>query len=94
MTRPGYDAAQVFLTLVRDTPPPCTQVNPDLFFPDTETYYEEAAKEAKAVCQKCPIIAQCLAYGLQINDQYGVYGGMSPAELRAWVRRQKLGVAA
>lgn len=90
MTRPGYDSAQSFLTLLRDEVPPCTQVDlskSDPFFPDTEVHYEANAQEGKAVCQSCPIKAACFAWGIQIGDQHGIYGGATPSERRAWVRK-------
>lgn len=87
--RPGYDASQTFLTLVQDNPPPCTQVdNFDLFYPESEVHYESLAREAKAVCKRCPIIAECLDWALQTNDQHGVLGGTTPQERRLIQRRK------
>lgn len=74
-------------------PPPwtvdalCTQFPPDLFFPEKGG---TGAREAKAVCAKCPVIDQCLAYALDYEAgvygtdtsyvHQGVWGGKSPRE--------------
>lgn len=41
---------------------------------------------AKAVCAGCPVRSDCLEYALDmvanVDDQYGVWGGLDPAERR------------
>ena len=87
--RPGYDASQVFLTLLQEVPPPCTEVSDhDMFYPESEVHYEVQAREAKAVCRKCPIIAECLDWALVTGDQHGVLGGLTPQERRLIQRRK------
>lgn len=77
-----------FLTLVRDNPPPCTTADPEIFFPESELYYEEFAQDAKSVCQRCPIVAECLEWALQVDDRFAVLGATTPAE-RSKMRRRK-----
>ena len=73
--------------------PPCT-ASPQLFFaPDEETGTHRAWREerAKAICRRCPVQAGCLDYALQIDDRFGIYGGLTPLErvhIRRW-RREK-----
>ena len=86
--RPGYDAAQTFLTLLQEVPPPCTKADPELFYPESEVHYEAQAQAAKAVCNKCPIITECLNWALVTGDQHGVLGGMTPQERRVIQRRK------
>ncbi|AGM12321.1 WhiB family transcription factor [Mycobacterium phage Skinny] len=35
---------------------------------------------AKAVCDRCPVVAQCLNQAMEDNEEYGVWGGKNPAE--------------
>lgn len=42
---------------------------------------------AKALCARCPVIQQCRTHALQVNEPYGVWGGMTEDE-----RRLALGV--
>lgn len=56
--------------LLGEVTPPCTAVDPELFWPATES---EAAR-AKAVCRGCPVIRSCLAVA-QERREWGVWGG-------------------
>jgi WhiB family redox-sensing transcriptional regulator len=72
----------------RGTPPPmielfarpdwqafaaCRGSDRDVFFPSRG----EAIGEAVAICQGCPVRAECLEYALINNEQFGVWGGLS-----------------
>ena len=59
------------------------------FHPERE---RGAAKEgrderAKAVCRTCPVIASCRRYALEVQEPYGVWGGLTAAERAALARR-------
>jgi WhiB family redox-sensing transcriptional regulator len=54
-----------------------------MFFPASSG--EEA--EALALCDTCPVRAQCLEYALRNKESYGVWGGTTP-EQRRRMRRQ------
>lgn len=65
----------------------CTQVDPELFFPTKGA----STKIAKRLCGRCEVTEQCLIYALQQPGiQHGVWGGMSPLELREERRRRGL----
>lgn len=50
-----------------------------------------AQQQAKMVCQRCPVIAECLAEALDNRTEFGVWGGMTeagtPGALAAQARR-------
>ncbi|MFZ9242583.1 MAG: WhiB family transcriptional regulator [Sediminibacterium sp.] len=57
-----------------DEEPECLNMDTNLFFDK----YEENSKVANAVdklCLRCPVIRQCLAYGVS-NQEWGVWGGV------------------
>ena len=54
----------------------CGQTDPEEFFPDQG----ESCEAAKRVCQGCPVEARCLAYALENEIPYGVWGGATAAE--------------
>jgi WhiB family transcriptional regulator, redox-sensing transcriptional regulator len=54
----------------------CRGVDAELFFPATE---EEAAP-AKAICETCPVRVACLAFALERNERFGVWGGLTEKE--------------
>ena len=62
----------------------CHHVDPDLFFPERGA----SVKEAKAVCDACPVQAQCLEYALRNKIEHGIWGGMSERE-RKPIRRHR-----
>lgn len=62
----------------------CSQTDPDLWFDPGRSL------EAAVACQRCPVLEQCAEYAVGYSTQYGVIGGMTPAERR---RARKLGVS-
>jgi WhiB family redox-sensing transcriptional regulator len=50
---------------------PCLRFDPELFFAETPSDVEEA----KALCQSCPVRAQCLEGALDRREPWGVWGG-------------------
>ena len=50
----------------------CRDTPTDWFFPDTDSW-DNHGRDAKAICQRCPVREECLYDGL--NDPYGIVGG-------------------
>lgn len=61
----------------------CAQTDPDAFFPEKGG----STKDAKRICQGCPVQAQCLQYALDNDERFGIWGGYSERERRRLVRR-------
>lgn len=68
----------------------------DIFFPDRDVdTYSDVAARARLYCRggdgpRCPVILECLFYGLVTEDRFGIWGGMSPRERNALRRVQTL----
>jgi WhiB family redox-sensing transcriptional regulator len=62
----------------------CAQTDPEAFFPEPGASVEPA----KAVCRRCPVQTECLAYALTHDERFGVWGGTSANE-RAVLRTQQ-----
>ncbi len=45
--------------------------------------------EAKAVCQRCPVIDACCRHALQAQEPYGIWGGLSEEERAGQLRAQR-----
>ncbi len=56
----------------------CAQVDSEMFFPEKGG----SSNQAKGVCQRCPVRAECLEYALENNEQFGIWGGKSERERR------------
>jgi WhiB family transcriptional regulator, redox-sensing transcriptional regulator len=66
----------------------CMEEDPELFFPIGNTGPALLqVEEAKAVCRRCPVIDDCLAWALESGQDAGVWGGLSEEERRALKRR-------
>lgn len=69
----------------------CRSLDPGRFFsPDVfETKQERDEREASAkrVCAACPVREQCLDYAIRAGERYGIWGGLTELERRAYVRR-------
>ena len=48
---------------------------------------------ALALCDRCPVQAQCLAWAFELNDQDAVMGGTTPQQRRAMQPPGGIGVA-
>jgi WhiB family redox-sensing transcriptional regulator len=54
----------------------CTQTDPEIFSPEKG----KTSKSAKKVCAKCEVQEQCLAYALEHNERFGIWGGLDVKE--------------
>lgn len=67
----------------------CLTEDPELFFPIGNTGPALLQIDAaKAVCQRCPVIDECLQWAMSNGQDSGVWGGMSEDERRALKRRR------
>lgn len=62
----------------------CRDEDPELFFPVGNSGPALAQiADAKLVCNRCPVTAECLSWALESGQDAGVWGGMSEDERRA-----------
>lgn len=82
----------------------CAQIDPELFFPDSETQYSNRTR-AKEICAVCPLTYACLKTAVDNKEQYGIWGGATSqqrkllktdedvrvfiAELRKWYKAKQ-----
>jgi hypothetical protein len=66
--------------------PPCQTTDPDLWFSydETQTKY----RVARSFCNRCPVRRECLESALANNEQFGMWGGLTPRE-RGLLLKQK-----
>jgi WhiB family redox-sensing transcriptional regulator len=65
----------------------CKDEDPELFFPISEVgpgAWQVA--QAKAVCARCPVRSDCLAYALDNGLDHGIFGGLTELERRQMIR--------
>ncbi len=73
----------------------CRGLDPATFFhPDNERGPSRRKRDAdaKAVCAICPVTQTCLQWALDVQEPYGVWGGLTVDEreqLRVAVGRQR-----
>lgn len=56
----------------------CAQTDPELFYPEKGG----DAHTGRALCQSCPVAAECLDYALDNNEQFGIWGGLTAHDRR------------
>jgi WhiB family transcriptional regulator, redox-sensing transcriptional regulator len=61
----------------------CAQTDPEAFFPEKGG----STREAKRVCGRCDVKADCLEYALAHDERFGIWGGLSERERRRLKRR-------
>lgn len=76
------------------------QVDPEVFFPDKGQ--GDHARQAKTICSRCTVSAECLdyalayeygAYGVATSYPAGIYGGLTERERRRLRRGSRGGAA-
>lgn len=67
----------------------CLHQDPELFFPLGDAAPARRQEEAaRRVCARCPVRGQCLRWALESGEDFGVLGGMTPAERREMRQRR------
>ncbi|MBP2341076.1 WhiB family redox-sensing transcriptional regulator [Saccharothrix coeruleofusca] len=67
----------------------CRDEDPELHFPvGSSGPALLQIEDAKTVCRRCPVTADCLAWALESGQDHGVWGGLSEGERRALKRHQ------
>lgn len=61
----------------------CAQTDPEAFFPEKGG----STRDAKRICQRCPVIGDCLNEALARDERFGIWGGLSERERRRLKRR-------
>ena len=61
----------------------CAESDPEIFFPEPGG----SVRGPKSVCARCEVRAECLAYALEHDEKFGVWGGMTERE-RWHLKRQ------
>lgn len=67
----------------------CLDADPEIFFPEKGG----STKEAKRICGLCPSKEACLAYALENEERFGIWGGLSENERRRLKRAPESQVA-
>lgn len=55
-----------------------------VFFPEQG----RSTREAKMICDGCPVLTECLNYALDRNEKFGVWGGTTERDRRS-IRRKR-----
>jgi len=53
----------------------CAQVDPELFFPESNMAYMHTIGTIQDICKACPIYAKCKDYSDNTPGLYGVWAG-------------------
>ncbi|GAA4482617.1 WhiB family transcriptional regulator [Microbacterium panaciterrae] len=60
----------------------CAETDPEAFFP----LKGGTTAPAKAICARCTVAAECLAYALLHDERFGIWGGLSERQRRRMKR--------
>jgi WhiB family redox-sensing transcriptional regulator len=74
----------------------CFGMDTEMWYPPRDkTKYKTIAAQSKAVCYgkdgfpECPVRKECLLYSDKMEEQHGIWGGMSHRERNALKRKAK-----
>ncbi len=77
-----------FPEFVEHGSPPCSQVDPEAYFPESGQGITPEARIAKRICKACPYKNPCLEWALE-NNELGIWGGTTAYERRGLRRVSK-----
>ena len=96
MKRSHLEALEVPEFILKDDPS-CANVDPELFFPQEYealngrvNHVYKNYPQAKEICNKCPLVVDCLAYALK-NGEIGIWGGTTEEQRKNLRRRYRMG---
>jgi WhiB family redox-sensing transcriptional regulator len=58
----------------------CALTDPEAFHPEKGA----STRDAKKVCVGCEVRGECLDYALELDERFGVWGGLSERERRRY----------
>ncbi len=61
----------------------CRSEDPEIFFPVYTYGHPELVLKAKAICNRCPVRSDCLAFARSTRQEQGIWGGLTADERRA-----------
>ena len=67
----------------------CTQVEPELFFPESQAEYEASRDWISQICGACPLSEPCLEYALAVKVS-GIWAGTNEIERKAMRKKRKI----
>lgn len=56
----------------------CRGLDQNLWFTDTA----QARRQARHICQSCPVRHECIQLALDTGQEYGMWGGLTASQLR------------
>ncbi len=70
----------------------CKGPQSELFFAPNHLERKEDRLEreaaAKALCRRCPVLAECREYALMVREPHGIWGGLNEYERRQLLSRR------
>jgi WhiB family transcriptional regulator, redox-sensing transcriptional regulator len=91
---PPVSASETALPAAWQNSAACRNVDTELFFPIGPIGRAAAeARQAKAICARCPVRQPCLTYALATHQGYGIWGGYDEDERRVLHSRQRVAAA-
>jgi len=70
----------------------CKDEDPELFFPvGTTGPAAVQIEQAKTICRRCDVRAECLEWAMATGQDAGIWGGLSAEERRALRRARRRG---
>ena len=61
----------------------CRDLSSSVFFPERG----QSSRKAKQVCRGGEVRTECLAFALESRQKYGIWGGLTGEERKAYMRR-------
>ena len=56
-------------------------------FTDPDEFFGAAQRKAAVICRHCPVVAECLAYALDNQMEFGAWGGMTERQRRVLLKQ-------
>lgn len=66
-----------------------SNIDPEIYFPYPRRYNRKELAIVKKVCDSCPVQVECLDYALKNNEEWGIWGGLTPKQRTTLKKKRK-----
>jgi WhiB family redox-sensing transcriptional regulator len=67
----------------------CSEIDPELWFPDTQRHGSANDNTAMRICRSCEVQMKCFNFAMENDIRYGIYGATTARQRRKLTKQKE-----